>query len=317
VWPVACRADPLTFTAFALLNAVGYHTENSVRYGDVRRKLRLRLGRTGSHWRSVLAGEGLLEEIHKGAGARLSDVALALGGPPSFEPVRDLPAYLVHWQAESVRSLASLPAILAEFWERERLDALWADVLPEYERACRALDRVSDVVAGLAQAIDGGAFRIELRPNLLDAFGRGYSVSTAEMTVITLGGEVRDPSLARHELLHRWADVSGHAVARTAPFDPMPSLVARYPRVAQGYPDLGIWLGEVLVRSACAVLEDASRDRVVQLEEQGFLGSSLACDRLAASAPSAWNEAFTQAGTVVLANAVSRFADERGEPDEE
>lgn len=280
-------ADPRVFAAFALLNITGLNGERETRYGAVRELVRRRLGGRGEHWRSRLDATQLREFFHKAGGARLMDMLPALGDAAGEVAARgELPRYLVAWQATTGEDIGPAVELLAEFAVEERVDALWNRCIDAYEdertKTRAHLGSLFEVVEAVARADEHVA--ITIVPNLLDASGRGYSVSTTSGSWLFAGpvsNAAERERLLIHELLHRWAD---RAVEETVPADrffALPiELFARYRMVAEGYPAVGIVIGEIIVRAATEWLHterligdgDRALNELRLQERLGFLG---------------------------------------------
>jgi hypothetical protein len=290
--------DPRLFAAFALANVAGYNTENSWEFGRVRQAIRRRLAAHSNRWHTALEDAGALSCLQRGGGARLMDLVPQLS-LPDFALARPLDLR-VTWQAGSRSALPGLESILADFAREERISELWAEFTPEYEAAAKlfvpaqpSLQRLAGLWAGSSEV---DPLEVLLLPNLLDAAGRGYSVSTAERTWLFFG-PMRNPKQAEevavHELLHRWID---HAcqeqwTQETSP-DPMPAAKARFRIVAELYPEFQIWVSETIVRAATAWLvpdleyvEERGTDKLLAYYERiGFIGVGAAYELLIATA---------------------------------
>ncbi|OGN93448.1 MAG: hypothetical protein A2Z75_06240 [Chloroflexi bacterium RBG_13_50_10] len=292
------RIDPHLFTAFALLNAVGYNAENGWQYTSVRKAVRLRLAGHSDHWRSILTDAGLLETVQRSGGAMLMDIVPLLLSPPDFLLQEGGEEHRTSWQSESRSSLGGIDCWLRRFYEDESLAQLWKENLRAYEEAAGLLQPLGSSLEALAQRFGepsaGGTLEIVLMPNLLDAKGRGYSVSTAHRTWLFLG-PLEDSSQAQrlvvHELLHRWVDVAAErAIKKGAWADPMPAAMAQFRIVAESYPNLSIWVAETVVRAATSwllpSLYDTGRQSINGLmsdyEQIGFVGAETAYAHLVA-----------------------------------
>src|SRR5689334_18466209 len=126
---VIAKADPCLFTAFVLLNALGYNAENGWQFNRVRRAVRLRLARRAAYWHSALSNAGLLEPIQRAGGAMLMDIVPFLSPPPDFVFQTDATEYTTHWQRESRSSLVGIDQWLCRIYDEERLDLLWLEHL--------------------------------------------------------------------------------------------------------------------------------------------------------------------------------------------
>ncbi len=285
---VVAKADPCLFTAFALLNTTGYNAESGWQFSEVRKAVRVKLAAKSQYWRSTLDNAGFLESIRRGGGAVVMDVIPLLSPPPNFALQADNAEYTTRWQNESRSSLTGIEQWLQQFYKEEDVESLWLKYLQFYEEAINELQQLSlqlkDLVAWFGEPSNTLTLEIVLLPNLLDAKGRGYSLSTLQRTWLFLG-PIDDPSqaegLAIHELLHRWIDVvaerkvqNGHDV------DPMPQARAQFRIVAESYPELAIWIGETVVRAVATWLrpilqssvQNSADESLTYYEQIGFIG---------------------------------------------
>jgi hypothetical protein len=277
------RSDPSLFTAFALLNACGYNSENGWQYSATRKAVRLRLADRSAHWRSALKADGLLEIIVRAGGAMLMDIIPLVSGPPDFI-FQNEAHYTASWQRDSRFSLAGLEHWLKRFYVDEALSMLWSDHLVVYKKAEATLERSSHRLEDIASEFGEPSLEIVLLPNLLDVRGRGYSVSLEGSSWLFFGpidDECDAESLSVHELVHRWIDVAAErAVSETGAADPMPQARAQFRMVAESYPDFAIWISETAVRAVTAwLMHERSDSRLQRLkddiafcEEIGFIG---------------------------------------------
>ena len=288
--------DPRVFTAFALLNCVGFDAESGWRYGSVREEMRLKLARSRERWCEELESREILEPALRACGALVLDTVLQLGAPPAFDAGPAL-RFRTAWQRESRSTLEALSGALCEFHADEELSVSWEQHLAAHKATAEELVEctsiAAEVVAGMLEE-PGEAIEVIVVPNLLDMRGRGYSVSTDDRTWVFVGpsrGRRETRELVLHECLHRWLDPLAEVAAASRASDPMPALRARYPVVADSYPDLAILTAEVSVRAATAWLlvergilaQSEARASAEAAERQGFLGAQSALDRLCSS----------------------------------
>lgn len=200
----------------------------------------------------------------------------------------------VSWQRDSSSALRNLEPVLQDFVQEESVSALWSSLRHFYDEAARELQPGFGTLEGIAQQFgDSDRLAILVLPNLLDAHGRGYSVSSPERTWLFLGpvrnGE-QGTEIAVHELVHRWVDwaCDTHACFAGAP-DPMPQAKAQFRIVAELYPELPIWVGETIVRAATARLlpnlryleQQGTAELLSYYEQIGFVGISHAYELFA------------------------------------
>lgn len=260
---ILAAADARLFTAFALLNVTGYNAENGWLYSKVREAVRVRLAHRGAYWRSALGDAGLLESMQRAGGAMLMDIIPLLSPSPDFSLHVNAAEYTTRWQRESKISLAWIgQGWLRRFYEEEDIDSLWSAHFTAHAEAATLLQRLSHSLEVIAERFgeyaESDPLEIILIPNLLDVKGRGYSLSTPQRTWLFLG-PVSDLSqaeeLAVHEILHRWVDIAAERMdEKSSDMGPMPHARARYRIVAESYPDLAIWVSEIVVRAATAWL---------------------------------------------------------------
>jgi len=282
------KPDLCLFTAFALLNVTGYNTENGWQFTKVRKAVRLRLSHRSTYWRSALSDADLLEPIQRAGGGMLMDIVPFLSPPPDFVIQADGGEYTTSWQRESRSALEGIDQWLRRFYEKESIESLWSEHLGAYEDGAPMLQRLGpslEAIAGrFGEPLNSTALEIVLMPNLLDAKGRGYSLSTPQCTWLFLG-PVDEPSqaegLAVHELLHRWVDLAADKTVRNGGgTDSVLKARALFPIVARSYPDLAIWISETVVRAATAWLGRSPRKATLQstdesianYERMGFIG---------------------------------------------
>ena len=158
--------------------------------------------------------------------------------------------------------------------------------------------RLERVAALFGAPSEADSLTVLLLPNLLDAAGRGYSVSSAERTWLFFGpmrNARQAEEVAVHELLHRWIDYAceKHWKEETsAGPDPMPLAKARFRIVADLYPEFQIWVSETIVRAMTAwlvpdleYLEERGTDRLLSYYQRiGFIGIRAVYDLLAKTA---------------------------------
>lgn len=274
------------FALFALANLSGYNSDNQWEFSRVRRIVRSKLASRSKYWRSALEKVELLPYMQRGGGGRLMDIVPQLS-PPHLAWAPAVCAR-VSWQQDSSVVLRNLETILRDFVREEAILDLWSSLGHFYEEAARELRAGFSTLEAIAHRFgeprDADALTILVAPNLLDAHGRGYSVSSANRTWLFLGpvqnGE-QGTEIAVHELVHRWVD---WACDRYRPFefapDPMPQARAQFRIVAELYPELPIWVGETIVRAATAWLipspryleRQATAELLSYYEQIGFVG---------------------------------------------
>jgi hypothetical protein len=252
------REDRSLFIGFALLNVIGYNAENGWHFSHVRKDVRLSLSAHASHWQCALGSAGLLEPLLRAGGAMLMDVlpSLSLGDDSS----RRIGECSTKWQRASQFALTGIDQWLLRFSSEGAVESLWLKHHESYQEAGSLLQSVIPRLQSLAAhfSCENDQVAVLLEPNLLDAHGRGYSMSISDQTWLYLG-PVKDrleaETLAAHELLHRWADPAAERVVRSGRLmDPMPRARAQFRIVAESYPELAIWIGETVVRAATAWL---------------------------------------------------------------
>lgn len=216
------------------------------------------------------------------------DVIPLLSPPPNFALKADSAEYTTRWQNESRSSLTGIEQWLQQFYKEEDVESLWLKYLQFYEEAINELQQLSlqlkDLVAWFGEPSNTLTLEIVLSPNLLDAKGRGYSLSTLQRTWLFLG-PIYDPSqaegLAIHELLHRWIDVVAERTVQNGhDVDPMPQARAQFRIVAESYPELAIWIGETVVRAVATWLrpilqssvQNSADESLTYYEQIGFIG---------------------------------------------
>lgn len=276
------------FTAFALLNMVGYNAENGWRYGTVREKVRLKLSTRADYWRSILKGEGLLECILQAGGAQIMDLIpiLSVGSEPAM-----LSKGIQHtagWQEESRVNLTKIENLLQRFFTEENLELLWETFRSAVDEATVLFQKQENKLQSIASCFSYNAgvdsFDLILLPNLLDAHNRGYSVSMMPATFLFLGpvsSFQEAENLVVHELLHRWVDSEAERISAIKVFpNLMPQARAKFRMVADSYPDLSIWIGETVVRATTSWLTaempstrfQNEDEMIVFYEQLGFIG---------------------------------------------
>jgi hypothetical protein len=280
----AVREDPSLFAAFALLNAIGYNSESGLHFSDVRKDVRLSLAAQAAHWRLSLDSAGLLEPLLRAGGAMLMDVLPCWSS--RGDPSRQVEECRTSWQRESRSELNGIDQWLNSFSSEVEIESLWIMHRASYETAASLLDGVIPKLQALAArcADENDNVLVELKPNLLDAHGRGYSVSTPGQTWIYLGpfkNSLEAETLAVHELLHRWVDpVAEHALLSKDLSDLMLRARAQFRIVAESYPEIAIWLGETVVRAATASMVPKTGEAALSHEDElsifweraGFIG---------------------------------------------
>ncbi|MCP4702968.1 MAG: DUF4932 domain-containing protein [candidate division Zixibacteria bacterium] len=283
---VQIEANPVLFTAGSLLNAVGYNSDSSWQYTPIRAAVRLALANTAQRWQSQLDKDGILGTFLKGNGAVLMDIVPLIGGIPNFEPLLESHQYSTCWQSESKKVVNNVARWLRCFYREERITHLWNKAELEYKQQIKLIEQQANDLACLAEEIGGlnnDYLKIVVWPNPVDAIGRGYSLSCTDCTWLFVG-HLTSPFQAKrllvHELLHRWVDPIAEREALLYDLDPMPKVSARYRMVAEGYPDLAIWMAELVVRSLTAwylpdpqlAVGDGLKRWIEQEESYGFIG---------------------------------------------
>jgi len=278
------------FALFALANVSGYNTDNQWEFSRVRRVVRSKLANRSTYWRSAMEKTGLLPYMQRGGGGRLMDIVPQLSLPHlAWAP--DVCAR-VSWQQDSSVVLRNLEPILGDFVREEAVFDLWSSLGHFYEESARELRSGFSTLEAIARRFgeprDAHALTILVVPNLLDAHGRGYSVSSTNRSWLFLGpmqNAEQGTEIAVHELVHRWVD---WACDRYHPFENaperMPQARAHFRIVAELYPELPIWVGETIVRAATAwlipsprYLERRATDELLSYYERiGFVGISAA-----------------------------------------
>jgi hypothetical protein len=282
----AVREDRSLFVAFALLNAIGYNSESGLHFSDVRKDVRLSLAAHAANWRHKLDCEGLLEPLLRSGGAMLMDVLPYSSFRDDFS--RQIEECSTNWQRASRSALNGIDQWLSAFSSELPLESLWIKHRKSYETAASLLGSVIPRLQSLAARCsdENNNVSVQLEPNLLDAHGRGYSVSTPGQTWLYLGplkNLMEAETLAVHELLHRWVDpASEHVLLTDDLSELMPRAKAQFRIVAESYPEVAIWLGETVVRAATAWLVPKSVEVMFSNEDElpifweraGFIGFS-------------------------------------------
>ena len=324
------QLDPGLFAAFALANLAGHHADDGWEFGAVRRAVRLALAPRAQYWSDELDAAGLRQLVRRAGGALVMDVVPQLTAAPALA-IRTAPLdYLTSWQAESLESLRGLDTVLGRFYREEGITGLWDAHRAAYAQEARLLDTVQphlETIARDLRATEAGAavshtISVRLAPNLLDARGRGYSVSFHDETWLFFGPlehAAQARFVAMHEFLHRWVDPIAERTANAdLEPDPMPVARARYRIVAELYPELAIWIGETVVRALTAwyTARDGEAgtfdlDAVLATQERiGFRGVRDIVGRLRSAAVGASAEFIPEAVRLAHAHAV-----EAGRPD--
>lgn len=283
------------FALFALANISGYNSDNQWEFSRVRRMVRSKLANRSKYWRTTLEKTGFLPYMQRGGGGRLMDIVPQLSLPHlAWAPGVSA---RVSWQQDSSVVLRNLETILGDFVREEAVFDLWSSLGHFYEEAARELEPGFSTLEAIARRFgeprDRDGLTILVVPNLLDAHGRGYSLSSENRTWLFLGpvqnGE-QGTEIAVHELVHRWVD---WACDRYRGFenisDPMPQARAQFRIVAELYPELPIWVGETIVRAATAWLVSSLRylerkgrtELLLHYEQIGFVGISHAYELFA------------------------------------
>jgi len=288
--------DESLFASFALLNLAGHDADDGWEFGEVRRAVRLALAPSARRWNDTLDAAGLKTTIKRAGGALVMDLIPQFVPPPALAVRADALRYLTSWQGASLGAMTGFDDLLRRFYQESDVASLWQRSLPAFEEQLLLFDTVGPLLQGIADDLDGGALddalEVRLVPNLLDARGRGYSVSFDRETWLffgPVGNRAQARQLATHEFLHRWVDPIAERCARetTAP-DPIAFGRARFRMVAELYPELSIWIGETVVRAMsawyCARGADSgSFDLSAALHYQeriGFLGAGEIVNRL-------------------------------------
>jgi hypothetical protein len=288
--------DASLFAAFAMANLAGHHADDGWEFGEVRKAIRLALAPAARRWNDELDTAGLKTVIRRAGGALVMDVIPQLEPPPALV-LRARPLnYLTGWQRASLGAMTGFDDLLRRFYREAPVASLWEGYVPAYEQQAVLFDAVRpvlDTIAGdFRDDASGDPLEVRLVPNLLDARGRGYSVSFDRETWLFFGpvgdaGHARQ--LATHEFLHRWIDpIAEQCAGETTEVDPIAFGQARFRIVAELYPELAIWVGETVVRAMTAWYvargpEPGSFDLDAALEYQeriGFLGAREIVNRL-------------------------------------
>jgi hypothetical protein len=288
--------DERLFTSFALANLAGHHADDGWEFGDVRRSVRVALAPSARRWSDALDVAGVKAAIKRAGGALMMDIVPQLERPPTFAIRTDALHHLTGWQGASMNAMTGFDGLLRQFYQECDVASLWRQWLPAYEEQASRLETAGPVLEMIADDFDGGAqdevLEVRLVPNLLDARGRGYSVSFDRETWLFFGpvgdrGQARQ--LATHEFLHRWVDpIAERCASETTASDPIAFGQARFRIVAELYPELAIWIGETVVRSLTAwYVERGSESGAFDLaaaahdlERIGFLGAGEILDSL-------------------------------------
>jgi hypothetical protein len=288
--------DERLFASFALANLAGHHADDGWEFGDVRRAVRVALASSTRKWSDALDAAGLKTAIKRAGGALMMDVVPQLDPPPTLAMRADALHYLTRWQGASMNAMTGFDDLLRQFYQECDVASLWRHWLPAYEEHALRLETAGPVLEMIADDFNRGApdevLEVRLVPNLLDAKGRGYSVSFDHETWLFFGpvgdrGHVRQ--LATHEFLHRWVDpIAEKYASETTAIDPIAFGQARFRIVAELYPELSIWIGETVVRALTAwYVTHRSESRsfdldatLHSLERIGFLGAGEIVERL-------------------------------------
>lgn len=256
----------------------------------MRTAVRLKLSSHSEVWKLALAKHNYLEIVQRASGALLMDIVPLLSAPPRFVFQPDLVKFTTPWQNRSKSSVAGIDRWLRRFYRKERIDRLWKASRNQYKSSASYLQQFARLLVRIGAPFTEPSSELEiiLLPNLLDSRGRGYSLSSSRKTWLFLGPALnrsQTRELVIHELLHRWVDPIANKVVEPARKSEGVRLArARYPMVAQAYPDPTIWVGETVVRAATVWLSRRSTSKAKQIitqhESQGFVGVRDAYDFL-------------------------------------
>ncbi len=282
------------FVGFALLNVAGYDAENGWLYHPVRQAVRLSLLGKRAYWREALAKADLLDPLLRCGGGPVMDLYPVLADLDTMAGTG--PSLTTSWQRGSAELAGDIGAVVRRFMDEERALSLWPRCERAYHLAGRALCEVANILGKTLACIDDSSLhlpeRVVLVPNLLDAAGRGYSLSSADTTWLFFGPrstQVPEQEVLVHEFLHRFADAMADETIPEGTGDALvPRAIARFPLVAAGYPDFRVWVSETVVRAATvAVLAsvgvlagDQVKPRLDVEQQRGFLGVHAAMAQL-------------------------------------
>lgn len=180
---------------------------------------------------------------------------VALGPPPTFEPVGDPEAFALPRDRDG--RFAELPGLLAAYWTCANLGATWGLEQEAYLAHGQDLLTRAGPELGRARTADSSRWpaTVRLVPNLLDRPGRVLTVSRGdEVTLFVgpptglLGNEPVDPAAVVHGALHHAVDpvVVGRGCA---PLDAAFAAVAPTPGLAPQWTATDTWVAESVVRA--------------------------------------------------------------------
>lgn len=276
---VITTSDENLFTAFALLNTVGYNNENGFNFGEVRKDVRLRLATRCDYWQTVLEKAEFSETILRAGGALIMDIVPNLKISENIYWQQES-IYLTDWQNQSFETLNGFEPILNRFYKEESINHLWERHKNSFDEEGIFLKKAFNSIPYRHIFEDyGNSFTVIVKPNLLDAKRRGYSLSTNEFTFLFLGQFDNSSDaeyLLTHELLHRWVDPIAEKYAKNSNFsEVMKYAKAEFPMIANNYSELSIWIGETVVRAATVSLTKNYENLEVLLlknTNNGFVG---------------------------------------------
>jgi hypothetical protein len=206
--------NPTLFAILAAANAAGYDADiNSPTNSPVRKALRDRLA--GQKLQTLAPIQRLLRDHKpKDASAELGQYisfALSSKGPPDFKPLRSD----VGWPPDAA-ALFELPPLLAAFYQEAKIDQLWQEVQPYYEKAIaqytepvsRAVLEVNAYLRNPTSGYLGSRFSV-----FVDLLGAPNQVQTRNYiddsyVVVTPAVELPIEDI-RHAYLHYLADPLG------------------------------------------------------------------------------------------------------------
>lgn len=198
------------------------------------------------------------------------------------------PKYLTNWQSSSLQYISKIKNILIQFSSSDSFNPIWEDYGKDCERQISIVEKSTPCLKQVLEQFPSHNHpdRVELIVNLLDAKGRGYSLSSHETTWIFLNPVTANllelENLILHEMLHRWVDpIAEKKITGCECSSLMQNASAVFRIVSESYREYPIWVGETVVRAATAwcMREKTNPEQSLQhLEKMGFVGVQKAFD---------------------------------------